>query len=388
MQSAAAPSGSSSFVTMFCDRFRAHLSRLADDEDATFVRACNFRHSPFRSFVQNALGREENLTDGVVAKVAHSPDLAAIRKDVVSLVQCMANEQLIDLLSNAVPHFKQLWLSASASSFEARQRLLREVDELTFETTLNLMAERSRFRLIALECFDRYETNLELQKNLWERLTKGLNYFLGKADAKSATAATVQLKVLLTIFVGGSAAVGAGVHYHVVDRFRPAPRVIHDVAPAPATSAPVPLPATVPGVAPAETVRISTGDAHKQPAPAKTAEDQKHNVAPHTARKDSHVASKDVQKAAVTSKSEDAQKRNPLSFLKKSSPAATTETEKQTAASAKNTDTQENAGTQTNTEKKKKGGLFGLFRKKDKKDKTNNNTTTTANSKTSTAATH
>jgi hypothetical protein len=381
MQSAAAPSESSSFLTMFCDRFRAHMSRLADDQDATFVRACTFRHSPFRSFVQNAIGPEENLTDGVVAKVAHSPDIAAIRRDVVGLVQCMANEQLIDLLSTAVPHFKQLWLSAGASSFEARQRLLREVDELSFETTLNLMAERSRFRLITLECYDRYETNVELRKNLWQRSKQGINYLLGKTDAKTATAATLQIKVLLTIFLGGSAAVGAGVHYHVMDRFRPAPRVVPVVAPAPSTGTAVPLTATVPSVAPVETVKISTADAHKQPAPAKTVQAQKPNAAPHAPKKDNHVASKDVQKG-------DAQKKNALSFLTKSSPAATTETEKQPATTAKTTDTQENTGTQTNTETKKKGGLFGLFRKKDKKDKTNNNQTTTANGKTSTTATH
>ena len=42
----------------------------------------------------------------------------------------MANEQLIDLPSTAVSQFKQLWLSANASSFEARQRMLREGDEL------------------------------------------------------------------------------------------------------------------------------------------------------------------------------------------------------------------------------------------------------------------
>jgi hypothetical protein len=400
MQNAASPSGSSSFLTMFCDRFRVHMSQLADDQDAIFVRACTYRHSPFRSFVQNAIGPEEKLSDNLVSKVAHSPDLAAIRNDVVGLVRCMANEQLIDLLCTAVPHFKQLWLSAQASSFEARQRLLREVDELTFETTLNLMAERSRFRLIALECFDRYETNLELRQNLWKRSKQAINYLLGKPDAKSATAAGLQLKLLITIFVGGSAAVGAGVHYHIVNRFRPAPQVVTVTAPAPATNTPVPAtaPATVASTAavpsrPTQTLKTSPVDAHKQAAPAKTADGQKHNAPPHATKKDNHVPAKDAPKVAETAKSDNPQKRGIkgiFSFVT-GSHAKTTETEKETAAPANSTDSQTNAATQTNADTKKKKGFLGFLKKNKDKDKTNNDKTKngeTEINKTSTDASH
>ena len=392
---AASPSGCSSFLTMFCDRFHAHVSQLGDDQDEAFVRACTYRHSPFRSFVQNAIGTKETVSDSVIGKAAHSPDLAAIRKDVVGLVQCMTNEQLIDVLCNAVPHFRQLWLSAQASSFGARQRLLQEVDELTFETTLNLMAERSRFRLIALECYDRHQANLELERDLLKRI---LDYLFGKADAKSAAVASLTSKVLITISVSVSvtAAVGAGVHYHVVNRFRPAPRP-PSVAPAPATTATLPPPTPVVSVAPAATVTTVPVDAHKQPIPAPTADSQKHNSALHAAaKKDNHLPAQDAHKAAGisktaqtpkaahTPKTEDAQKNDFASLLKKGGLGATAETEKEAATPAKNTDTEESANNQTNTTPKKKGGgLFGFLKKnKDKKEKTDDVKTNTNDAKT------
>lgn len=381
MQSAASPSQCSSFLTMFCDRFRAHMSQLGDDREATFVRACTYRHSPFRSFMQNAISTKETLSDSVVEKTAHSPDLAAIRKDVVSLVQCMTNEQLTEVLSNAVPHFRQLWLSAQASSFEARQRLLREVDELTFETTLNLMAERSRFRLIALECYDRHQANLELERDLLKRI---LDYMFGKADAKSAAAATLASKVLIAISVSVSvtAAVGAGAHYHVVSRFRAATRPASAVAPARATTATLPPPTPVPSVVPAATVTIGLGDAHKQPILATTKDSQKHNSALPVAKKDNHLIAKGapkaagISKAAQTSNTHHAQKNEVLGLLEKAKPINATEPEKETATPEKNTETEATANNQTNTTTKKKGGLFGfLKRNKDKKAKTDNDET-------------
>ncbi len=380
MQSAASPSQCSSFLTMFCDRFRAHMSQLGDDREATFVRACTYRHSPFRSFMQNAISTKETLSDSVVEKAAHSPDLAAIRKDVVSLVQCMTNEQLTEVLSDAVPHFRQLWLSAQASSFEARQRLLREVDELTFETTLNLMAERSRFRLIALECYDRHQANLELERDLFKRI---LDYMFGKADAKSA-AATLASKVLIAISVSASvtAAVGAGAHYHVVSRFRAATRPPSAVAPARVTTATLPPPTPVPSVVPAATVTIGLGDAHKQPILATTKDSQKHNRALPVAKKDNHLIAKGalkaagISKATRTSNTEHAQKNKVLGLLEKPNPINATEPEKETATPAKNTETEATANNQTNTTTKKKGGLFGfLKRNKDKKAKTDNDET-------------
>lgn len=364
--------------------------------------------------MQNAISTKETLSDSVVEKAAHSPDLAAIRKDVVGLVQCMTNEQLVDVLSNAVPHFKQLWLSAQASSFEARQRLLREVDELTFETTLNLMAERSRFRLIALECYDRHQANLELERDLLKRI---LDYLFGKAGAKSAAVATLTSKVLIAISVSVSvtAAVGAGAHYHVVSRFRAATRPASAVAPARATTATLAPPTPVPSVVPEATVTIGLGDAHKEPILATTKDSQKHNSALPVAEKDSHLPAKDahkqpfpattagsqrhnsalpvakkdnhliakdphkaagISKAAQTPNTEHAQKNEVLGLLEKANPINATEPEKETATPAKNTETEETANNQTNTTTKKKGGLFGfLKRNKDKKAKTDNDET-------------
>ena len=397
MQSAtaASPSGCSTFLTMFSDRFHAHMSRLGDDRDEAFLRACSYRHSPFRSFVQNATGAKETLSDSVVEKVAQSPDLAAIRKDVVSLVQCMTQEQLVDVLSSAVPHFKQLWLSAHAGSFEARQRLLREVDELTFEATLNLIAERSRFRLIALECYERHQVNLELEKGLLKQI---LDYLFGKGDGKSAAVTSLNASlaskavVMMSISVSVTAAVGVGVHYHVVDKFRPAAAPAAIVAPAPATMSlqpPVPVASDVP----AASVTTVPVDAHKQPIPAPAADSKKHDGdAQAAAKKDSHAAAKDAHKTAGAAKTvhapktEDTQKNDVVSMLKKAGMATATETVKDAVPSAKGADAEDTANSQTTTTTKKKGGgLFGFLKHKNK-DKTSTDTANNGQTKTDTAS--
>ena len=406
------------FAGSFCDRFRAHIAQLADDEDATFVNACTSRYSPFRTFVQNALGSKETPDNSVVSHVAHSQDLAAIRKDVVTLVQCMDNEQLIDLLCTALPHFKRLWLSADTSSFEARRRLLQEVDQLTFETALTLMAESSRFRLIALECNDRHQLNLEIEKGAWERIKQLIKYLLGKPDAKSATAATtaitLQIKVLFAIFLGGGTAVV--IHHHIVVKSHPPALVMPVISPSPAISLTVPaappspaisltIPAAAPSpaigptvhnVAPPKPPKARSAEAHKPAGPEKTADAQKHSTPAHIARKDNPIPTKDAEKTVETPKTDVAQKDvahknvaqkkgGVFGFLKKAAVGDTTETDKESAPPSKSTTETgkqsappaKSTDTQTNTNTQKKGGLFGFLKKnKHNNDKTNSNTNT------------
>lgn len=395
MESAASKSEPVSFPALFCDQFRARMSRLADDRDATFVNACTSRYSPFRTFLQNAIGAKETPNDSVVSEFAQSADVAAIRKDVATLLQCMADAQLIDLLCTSLPNFRRLWLSADASSDAARQRLLLEIDQFTFEAALAMMADGSRFRLIALDCNARYEKKLELRKNLWESFLQLFKYLLGKHDANAAAAATLQLKIWAAILVGGSAAIGAGVHHHIVVARAHSAAAVHAAIPSPAINTAVPV-VTPTGSVPTETVRISPVDAHREAAPAKTAEGQKHHAAAsHVPKKDEHVATtdnhvaaadnhvanaKDAHKPADTSKTDSA-KKGIFGFLRKSSHDNTTETEKQRTASSKNTNAQTNTSDQANTDKQKKG-MFGFLKKnKNKNNQTQNDNASNAQTK-------
>ncbi len=374
------------FAASFCDRFRAHMSQLADDQDATFVNACTARYSPFRTFVQNALGTKETPNNTVVSHVAHSQDLAAIRKDVATLVQCMDNEQLIDLLCTSLPHFKRLWLSADTSSFEARRRLLQEIDQLTFETALTLMAESSRFRLIALECSDRHQLNVEIEKGAWERIKQAVNYLLGKPDAKSAVAASLQIKVWLAIFLGGSTVVVV-VHHHIVIKSHSPALVVPVISPSPAIKIPAAPSAAItqpaPIVAPPVPAKVSSPDAHKPAASEKTADAQKHHTTPtHVAKKDNPVPTKDAPKTAETPKTESAQKKGLFGLLKKAAVGDSTPTDKQSTPPAKSADAlavppSKDTDTETSASTRKKG-IFG-FLKKNKNNQTNTNTNTNTN---------
>jgi hypothetical protein len=299
----------------------------------------------------------------------------------------MANEQLIELLCTTLPHFKQLWLSAEASSIDARRRLLQEIDQLTFETVLTLMAESSRFRLIALECSDRHQLNVEIEKGLWERIKQLVNYLLGKPDAKSAAAATLQIKVWIAIFLGGSAAVGAGIHHHIVVKSHSPALVVPVISPSPAITVPAaaPSPAISPTVAPLGPAKVSPADAHKPAGSEKATDAPKHHTPAHVAKKDNPVTAKDGQKTAETPKTEVAQKKGIFGFLKKAAVGDTTETNKQSASPSTNTDKQsaspsKSTDTQTSANTQKKGGLFGFLKKnKHKNDQTNTNNDKTTN---------
>ena len=385
VQQAASKSEPAPFVASFCDRFRDHILRLGDDPDATFVNACSSRYSSFRTLVQSALGTRETPADSVVSHMAHSQELAAIRKDVVALIQCMADEQLIDLLCTALPHFKQLWLSADASSLHARRRLLQEIDPLTVETVLTLMAESSRFRLIALECNDRHQLTQAIEKGIWERIQQAVKYLLGKPEAaESATAAGLQVKVCLAIFLGGSAAVGAGIHHHVAVKSHAAAQAVPVISHS-APAIPVPV-AAAPSAAISASVAITAlprpekllpAGAHKPAGAAKTADAQQHRAPTHVAKKDNSVAAENALKTPEATKTDvAAHKKGIFGFLKKAAGSNTAETEEPSTPPSQKADAQssppaKNTGAQSNANTQKKG-FFGFLKKsRHKNDKSN-----------------